>query len=155
MLYLSLSMCKCLEFSLLFPHFFTGLLIITTANGTTIIIKGNRNIDTKLGKDSTEGIFFFIKQMGARARVFVLQKTTKTKCNAIHEETQKKQKKSYSWFFDFYGLFSKLGFGEIHELMSFISCSNCSCWRWRCCYCSRIIVAVFSGGGGGGGREQN
>jgi len=84
-------MCKCLEFSLLFPHFFTGLLIITTANGTTIVIKGNsRNIATKLGKDGTEGIFFFIKQMGARATVFVLQKTTKTKCNAIHEETKKK-----------------------------------------------------------------
>jgi small neutral amino acid transporter SnatA (MarC family) len=28
---LSLSMCKFLEFSLLFTHFFTGLLIITTA----------------------------------------------------------------------------------------------------------------------------
>jgi hypothetical protein len=98
---LSLSMCKCLEFSLLFPHFFTGLLIITTANGTTIIIKGNRNIDTKLGKDGTEGIFFFIKQMGARATVFVLQKTTKTKCNAIHEETQNKTKKKFFMVFLF------------------------------------------------------
>jgi hypothetical protein len=95
----SLSMCKCLEFSLLFPHFFTGLLIITTANGTTIIIKGNRNIDTKLGKDGTEGIFFFIKQMGARATVFVLHKTTKTKCNAIHEETQNKTKKKFFMVF--------------------------------------------------------
>jgi adenine deaminase len=74
-------MCKCLEFSLLFPHFFTGLLIITTANGTTFVIKDNRNIATKLGKDGGEGIFFFIKQMGARETAFVLQKTTKTTCN--------------------------------------------------------------------------
>jgi adenine deaminase len=73
-------MCRCLEFSLLFPHFFTGLLIITTANGTTIVIKGNSNIATKLGKDGAEGIFFFIKQMGTtRATVFVFQKNYQNK----------------------------------------------------------------------------
>jgi hypothetical protein len=80
--------------------------------------------------------------MGARETAFVLQKTTKTTCNTWRN----KKKKNSLWFFYFCGLFSKLGFCEIHELMSFISCSNCSCWRWRCCYCSKIIVALFCRG---------
>jgi hypothetical protein len=88
-------MCKCLEFSLLFPHFFTGLLIITTANGTTIGIKCNRNIATKLERDGAEGIFFFIKQMSTRATVFVLQKTYQNNMQYM----KKLKRKSSLWFF--------------------------------------------------------
>ncbi len=71
------------------------------------------------------------------------RKTTKTKCN-IHEETQKKKKEFFMVFFIFMGCSLNWVFCEIHELMSFISCNNRSCWRWRCCYCSKIIAAIFS-----------
>jgi len=63
-------MRKCLEFSLLFPHFFTGLLIITTSNGTTFVIKGNRNIATKAWKRWRRRNFLLHQTNGCKSNSF-------------------------------------------------------------------------------------